>query len=103
MKITYDGRDYQFDFADVTTKQLKVIQAAKGMSLATLEEKVSALDLDALEGLWWLILTQNGVHVDPDEVDVKPVRLGEAFLAAQKAEKPARGKAPAARPQSSDS
>ncbi len=85
MKITYEDRVYDFDIEEITTEQVKVLES-RGLTLMTLEKKLPEGDLSALDFLYWLMVTQSGDKISPDDVSYKPVKLAKAIAAAQEEE-----------------
>ncbi len=77
MRITYEGKDYDFDFDGITVKQAIKIEKHMGCTLAEWGKRLAPEDEDA---------------------DFKIVSLGEALNAALAAEQAAEAEAEAARP-----
>src|SRR6266702_7001120 len=112
MRITYEGKDYDFDFDGITVKQAIKIEKHMGCTLAEwgkrlapededagedAAENASGVDMQAMQALGWLILF-DGKGIPVEDADFKIVSLGEALNAALAAEQAAEAEAEAARP-----
>ena len=90
MIIHYDGRDYPFDFDDVTVKQGVTIEKFMGCSFEEWGKRLQAGDLQARQALGWVILHGGDLTVPIEDTDFKMVALGkalnDAFAAAAPAE-----------------
>lgn len=89
MIINYDGRDYPFDFDDVTVKQGVKIEKFMGCSFEEWGTKLQAGDLRARQALGWVILHGGDLTVPIEDTDFKMAALGKAMADAFEAEKPA--------------
>lgn len=79
MVITYEGRQYEFDLADVTVKQALKIERFMGCPFADWGKLLEAGgDLMARQALGWLILhPDDGTAIE--DTDFKMVALGDAI------------------------
>lgn len=89
MIIKYDGRDYPFDFDDVTVRQGVAIEKFMGCSFDEWGKKLQAGDLRARQALGWVILHGGDLKVPIEDTDFKMAALGKAMADAFEAEKPA--------------
>jgi hypothetical protein len=81
--ITYEGRSYPFDMADVTVKQGMKIEAHMGIPYADWSKALAAGgNLMAIQAFGWLILHDGDLATPIEDCDVKMGRLGEAWTAA---------------------
>ena len=89
MKIEYDGRVYEFDIGDLTVdecEQIEKFTAARG--LGDWSNQLQVANTRALQALWWAIRKQAGENPGPvaaADPALKPVRLNEAYVAAERA------------------
>lgn len=99
MIITYEGRQYPFDFEEITVKQAIKLEKHTGMKLAEWDAALQEGNvLEALQALGWLILDGGDLGKDIADTDFKFVKLGEAFAAVMAIEQAAQAAAEAAGP-----
>jgi hypothetical protein len=89
MNVEFDDTEYQFDLDDIDVTQARYLKRKIHMTLMDLEEGMLRADPDALVGLYWLMLAQNGKVVDIDKLNFKLVRFGIALQKAVKADRAA--------------
>lgn len=101
MKLTFEGRDWEYDPQRITVRQAMAFQAAYGFTLQTYEQAIEDADPRALQCLYWLILDQNDVRGPLTECDFDITEVftaisdaSEALRAALAAEKAAAGAVP---------
>ena len=80
--IHFEDQDFEFDIDDLDVVQAKAIKRQTGMSLLKWQEGLKEADPDALVGLYWLMLNQNGKAVDMNKVNFKIVKFGNAVAEA---------------------
>ena len=97
MKLDFEGRTWQFELDEVTTRQGETIQAYTGVSVFAWYNSLPDAEhpdwLKRMNALYWAIREQN-----PDtnpvpiaDVDVAPFGLLKVFIAAYNAENPGAG------------
>ena len=90
MIITYEGKEYPFDFEEITVKQAIKLEKHTGMKLAEWDAALARGNvLEALQALGWLILDGGDLSKDIADTDFKFVKLGEAFAAVMAVEQAA--------------
>lgn len=89
MLIKFDDREYEFDAEEIDVRQAMVIKVKTGYSLLQWQAALEQADVDAIKGLYWLMLSQNGITVDIDQVNFKLIKFANAFKEAAKAEREA--------------
>ena len=103
MKITFEGRTWEFRQEVITIKQAMAIHFAYGLTIRGLLEGIQQLDVRAIQCDYWLMLQQNGIEKPITECDFDPLdfmaAMGEARDAEEAAEKAAREAAKAAEAQ----
>jgi hypothetical protein len=89
MFITFDDQEYSFDIEDITRSEAAYIKRQKGLTLGGLLAGMADLDPDALDGMFWLMLKQNGTVRDINKLpDYPMLKFGEAISEAFAAEDP---------------
>jgi hypothetical protein len=95
MKLEFEGRTWQLELDEVTTRQGEAIQAYTGLSFLGWYESITKADqpgwLKSMNALYWALREQNpdSEAIPLAEVDVAPLKLLFAFNEAAKAEQPA--------------
>ena len=90
MKIQYEGRVYDFDFARLTVEECEEIEkfcSAKG--LGDWSNQLSAGNTKALQAAWWVIRRHAGEDPGPvtrRDPGLLPIALSNALSDAEKAE-----------------
>jgi hypothetical protein len=104
MIISWQGREYELDFSDITIKQAETVEKLTGMTIGAWLGMVStgfdinsAQFLPMLKVIYWLMLDQNGEKTPAAAVDFPMLRFGRAFMAGAAAEAAAAGE-PVAEP-----
>ena len=82
MKNSYDGTDYDFDLDEIDVVQATLIKRKFDLNLLTLEQGLRQGDPDALRCIYWLMLSQNGTHMNVDNVSFKVVKFANAVQKA---------------------
>jgi hypothetical protein len=59
MIVNYDGRDYKFNFDEITLDQLEIIGKDSHLTLHTFQTGLDFGDSRALRAAYWLMLHQN--------------------------------------------
>jgi hypothetical protein len=83
--ITYEGKAYDFDLADMTIKQAMKVEKHIGGPMDKFEKGIASGDLACFQALGWLIL-HGGDDTPVADVDFKISRLSQAFAEAVQAE-----------------
>lgn len=100
MKITFEGRDWEFDESEITVKQGVAIHLAHGITIAQFSQGLIDMDARALQAGYWLMLQQNDVVKPIAACDFRAVAFAEAYangrLADMEAEKAKQAEAAAA-------
>jgi hypothetical protein len=78
MNISYEDTDYSFDLDEIDVVQATLIKRKFDLNLLTLEQGLRQGDPDALRCIYWLMLSQNGTHVNVDSVSFKIVKFANA-------------------------
>ena len=86
MKITFEGREWDFDLEAITLKQGVAMHLAYGFTLDAWFRALQETDPRALQCLWWLILQQDGQVMPIKDADCSLIDLSVAFGEAQDAE-----------------
>lgn len=90
MKLDYEGRTWQLDIEDVTTRQGEAIWDETGLSILgwwkSLTDADSRVWVKSMRCLYWLMRAQNNDPVTLQEADPVPLKLLQAFNAGAKAE-----------------
>lgn len=76
--IHFEDQDFEFDIDDIDVNQARAIKRYTQMSLFKWQEALKEADPDALVGLYWLMMNQNGKAVDMHKVNFKIVQFGNA-------------------------
>jgi hypothetical protein len=90
LKITYEGRVYEFDFSRLTVDECEEIEkfcGAKG--LGDWSNQLTAANTRALQAAWWAIRRHAGEDPGPvarRDPGFYPLALNEALVAGEKAE-----------------
>src|ERR1700761_3607989 len=87
MLVIYEDEEYVFDLEDITVGQAKIIQAATGHTLMTLEKGLENADPGALVAMFWLMQVMNGHAMPIERVDFKIVKFANALQAATERER----------------
>lgn len=83
MKITFEGREWDFELEAITLKQGIAIHLAYGFTLDAWFGALKETDPRALQCLWWLILQQDGQVMPIADADCSLIDLSVAFADAQ--------------------
>ena len=90
MKIDYEGRVYEFDFARLTVGECEDIEKFTGVKgLGEWSLQLQLANTKALQAAWWAIRRQAGEDPGPiarRDPGFLPVALSEALAEAEKAE-----------------
>jgi hypothetical protein len=70
VKVSYEGRDYEFDLLKVPTEELREIKRKLKMTPAKFLEGITEVDVDAMLALKWVVLRSDGQH---DDLVLNPV------------------------------
>ena len=84
--VRYDGREWLFDMDKVGMQQAITIQLAWGFTLEDYQEALAKADPRALQCMYWLMLSQNGVQAVLKDLDADLVELTTAWKVAVEAE-----------------
>lgn len=95
MKITFEGRDWEFDETEITVKQGIAIYLVHSITIAEFSEGLVMLDPRALQAGYWLMLQQNGVVKPIADCDFRAAAFAEAYATARVAEQEAEKQAEA--------
>jgi len=100
MKIEYEGRVYEFDFARLSVGECEEIEKFTGAKgLGDWSNMLSAGNTKALQAAWWAIRRHAGEDAGPvsrRDPAFLPIALNEALVAAERADLAARLAAAAA-------
>jgi hypothetical protein len=86
LRITFEGREWEFQTEAVTVKQAVAMHLAYGFTLDGWFTALAETDPRALQCLWWLMLQQDGQVVPIKDADCSLVQLAAAFADAQETE-----------------
>lgn len=79
MRITFEGREWDFDMESITLKQGVAMHLAYGFNLDQWLEALQDTDPRALQCLWWLMLQQDGQVMPLKDADCSLIQLAAAF------------------------
>jgi hypothetical protein len=79
VRITFEGREWDFDLEAVTLKQGVAMHLAYGFNLDQWFEALGETDPRALQCLWWLMLQQDGKKGALADADCSLIELAAAF------------------------
>lgn len=79
MRITFEGREWEFDLEAITLKQAVAMHLAYGFTLDSWFKACGETDPRALQCLWWLMLQQDGQVLAIKDADCALIALAEAF------------------------
>jgi hypothetical protein len=82
VKITFEGRDWEFDPEAITLKQAVAMHMAYGFTVDGWLAALGETDPRALQCLWWLMLQQDGKVMPLKDADCKIIDLSVAFADA---------------------
>lgn len=105
MIIHWEDRDWHYEPDALTVGELRTIRDHAGYGAITWEARVRDCDPDAIEALWWLVRTRNGVAAEITKpMAGNPVSFWSAYwdaaaevAKARKKSEPAAPKAASAR------
>jgi len=83
LRITFEGREWDFDMEAITLKQAVAMHLAYGFTLDGWLKAVGETDPRALQCLWWLMLQQDGQVMPIKDADCPLIALSVAFADAQ--------------------
>lgn len=83
MRITFEGREWEFEVEAITLKQAVAIHLAYGFNLDDWFTALGETDPRALQCLWWLMLAQDGQVLPLKDADCTIIALAAAFADAQ--------------------
>lgn len=86
MKVEFDGKEYNLDVDELDIVEATYIKVKTGLNLLPWQAALEECDPDALKGLYWLMMKQNGVACDFERVNFKVGAFIAAFQKAQEAE-----------------
>lgn len=86
MKITFEGRVWDFDEDEIDVKQAMVLHLAYGMTLKGWIEGIGQVDQRALTFTYWLMRQQNGVVEPIADCNPKIIAFAAAYGDARDAE-----------------
>jgi hypothetical protein len=79
VKITFEGRDWEYDEDEVDTKQATVLYMVYKMTLHDWIAGVAKVDQRSLHFTYWLMLQQNGVVKPIADCNPKPIAFAVAY------------------------
>ena len=85
MRITFEGREWDFDLEAITLKQAVAMHLAYGFTIDDWFKALGDADPRALQCLWWLMLQQDGKVLAIKDADCRIMALAEAFGEAEDA------------------
>lgn len=85
MRVTFEGREWEFDENAITLKQGIAVHLAHGLTLAEWMDGVRRLDARAIQASYWLMLQQNGVIKPIADCDCDAAEFLSVVLDARKA------------------
>ncbi len=89
MKITWEGRDWQFNWMNAKTSVVRTVSKETGIKWpGDLMQAAGELDPLAVMGLVWMMKTLNGWQGTLDECDVEMIPFMQAFQDGWAAENP---------------
>lgn len=88
MKISYDGRLWDFELEEMSVRECEAVEKYVGKGLGEWANQMGAGSVKAIVALWWVLRSQAGE--DPGPVvtvpdGFRPVKLLAAFHAADEA------------------
>jgi hypothetical protein len=86
VKITFEGREWEFSLEAIDLKQGVAIHLAYGFTLDAWFRALGDTDPRALQCLWWLMLQQDGQVMPIQDANCGLIALAAAFGDAQDAE-----------------
>jgi hypothetical protein len=85
LRITFEGREWQYDEDAVSVQQAVAMHFAYGFTLADWSDAVPKLDPRAIQCVYWLMLQQNGIKKPLKECEFALVPFVIAYGEAQRA------------------
>jgi hypothetical protein len=92
MKITWDGREWDYDDDHVTVRQAIAMQAAYGFTLSSWNDALKEIDARAWQCAAWLMHQRNGVIDAIEELDFDVLAFAETVIDAKLAVKAAKAR-----------
>lgn len=84
MQVKYEDKSYQFDLAEMTLAQCKVMASYGVPNLVALETGLHEADLLCLTVAFWVMQCQSGDDSAIETVNFKPLKFVQAIAAASR-------------------